>query len=377
VYNYANSPITIMNSQKDKIALITGINGQDGSYLAEYLLKKGYTVHGTKRLASTINTERIKHLIDYSAGIEHQGKIIIHHADLTDSSSLSRVVDLCKPTEIYNLAAQSHVAVSFEEPEFTANVDALGVLRLLEIIRRERRNIKLYQASTSELFGGINKGPYNENSLIDPRSPYAAAKAYAYYLVKQYRMAYNIYAVNGILFNHESPRRGENFVTRKISRGIAGILKGTQKYIGLGNLNATRDWGHAKEYVIAMYLMMQKETPEDYVIASGSQVTVRKFIEYCFRSIGIELEFSGEGTKEIGMVKKINKNPLSENKKEINYFPKLGDILVRVDSSLFRPLEVENLKGNSLKAKNNLGWVAKTSIEELAKEMVKADLKNI
>jgi len=365
-----------LNSRKDKIALITGINGQDGSYLAEHLLQQGYIVHGTKRLASTINTHRIKHLIDYSAGTEQQGKITIHHADLTDSSSLSRVVDLCKPTEIYNLAAQSHVAVSFEEPEYTANADALGVLRLLEIIRREKRDIKLYQASTSELFGGIHKGPYDENSLIDPRSPYAASKAYAYYLVKQYRMAYNIYAVNGILFNHESPRRGENFVTRKISRGISRILKESQTHIALGNLNASRDWGHAKEYVIAMNLMMLQTKPEDYVISSGNTVTVRKFIDYCFKSIGIELEFSGEGEREIGIVKKINKNPLNEFKKEINHFPKIGDILIRVDSKLFRPLEVENLKGNSLKAKNDLGWVAETSIEELAKEMVKADLKS-
>ena len=319
-----------MNSQKDKIALITGINGQDGSYLAEYLLQKGYEVHGTKRLASTINTQRIKHLIDYSAGTEQQGKIIIHHADLTDSSSLSRVVTLCEPTEIYNLAAQSHVAVSFEEPEYTANADALGVLRLLEIIRRERRNIKLYQASTSELFGGVNKGPYDENAVIDPRSPYAASKAYAYYLIKQYRMAYNLYAVNGILFNHESPRRGENFVTRKISRGVANILKGVQNYIALGNLNASRDWGHAKEYVIAMYLMMQQDKPEDYVISSGNTVTVRKFIEYCFISIGIELEFSGEGEMEIATVKKINNNSLKEFKNEINHFPRLGDILIRL-----------------------------------------------
>ena len=366
-----------MNSQKDKIALITGINGQDGSYLAEYLLQKGYEVHGTKRLASTINTQRIKHLIDYSAGTEQQGKITIHHADLTDSSSLSRVVNLCGPTEIYNLAAQSHVAVSFEEPEYTANADALGVLRLLEIIRREKRNIKLYQASTSELFGGIHKGPYNENSLIDPRSPYAASKAYAYYLIKQYRMAYNLYAVNGILFNHESPRRGENFVTRKISRGIAKILNGSQNHIALGNLNASRDWGHAKEYVVAMYLMMQQKIPEDYVIASGNTITVRKFIDYCFSSVGIELEFSGKGENEIGVVNKVTKNSLIGLKKEINYYPKIGDILIRVDSKLFRPLEVENLEGNSLKAKNNLGWEAKTKIENLAKEMVLSDLENI
>ena len=366
-----------MNSQTNKIALITGINGQDGSYLAEYLLQQGYVVHGTKRLASTINTQRIKHLIDYSAGTEQKGKIIIHHADLTDSSSLSRVVNLCQPTEIYNLAAQSHVAVSFEEPEYTANADALGVLRLLEIIRREKRNIKLYQASTSELFGGIHKGPYDENALIDPRSPYAASKAYAYYLIKQYRMAYNIYAVNGILFNHESPRRGENFVTRKISRGVAKILKGSQNHIALGNLNASRDWGHAKEYVVAMHLMMQQTKPEDYVIASGNSVTVRKFIDYCFKAIGIELEFSGESEREIGTVKKITKNSSIEFKKQINHFPKVGDILIRVDPKLFRPLEVENLEGNSLKAKNDLGWKAETSIEDLAKEMVISDLKNI
>ena len=366
-----------MNSQKEKIALITGINGQDGSYLAEYLLKKGYIVHGTKRLASTINTKRIKHLIDYSAGNEQQGKIILHHADLTDSSSLSRVVHLCKPTEIYNLGAQSHVAVSFEEPEYTANTDALGVLRLLEIIRRERGSIKLYQASTSELFGGMHKGPYDENSLIDPRSPYAASKAYAYYLIKQYRLAYNIYAVNGILFNHESPRRGENFVTRKISRGIAKILQGSQNHIALGNLNASRDWGHAREYVIAMHLMMQQTKPKDYVISSGNTVTVRKFIDYCFKSVGINIEFSGVGEKEVGTVKKIDMNTFSEFKTEVKHSPKIGDTLIRVDCKLFRPLEVENLEGNSLKAKNDLGWEAKTSIKDLAKEMVISDLKNI
>jgi GDPmannose 4,6-dehydratase len=364
-----------MNSTKNKVALITGINGQDGSYLAELLLQKGYIVHGTKRISSTINTNRIKHLIDYSAGTEQKGKIFIHHADLTDSSSLSRVVSLCRPTEIYNLAAQSHVAVSFEEPEYTANVDALGVLRLLEIIRRDHKHIKLYQASTSELFGGINKGPYDENTTIDPRSPYAAAKAYSYYLIKQYRTAYNLYAVNGILFNHESPRRGENFVTRKISRGISKILRGSQDYIALGNLNAIRDWGHAKEYVLAMYLMMQKTTPEDYVISSGTSVTVRTFITYCFQSIGVVIDFSGKGKEEIGTVIKVNKNSLIKNKK-IKHYPKIGDILVRVDSNLYRPLEVEDLQGNSLKAKNDLGWEAKTSIEELAKEMVWSDLKN-
>jgi GDPmannose 4,6-dehydratase len=366
-----------LNPQKDKIALITGINGQDGSYLAEYLLKKGYIVHGTKRLSSTINTKRIQHLIDYSAGSEQQGEIILHHADLTDSSSMSRVVSLCKPTEIYNLGAQSHVAVSFEEPEYTANTDALGVLRLLEIIRREGKDIKLYQASTSELFGGRHKGPYDENSLIDPRSPYAASKAYAYFLIKQYRLAYNLYAVNGILFNHESPRRGENFVTRKISRGLSKILKGSQNHIALGNLNASRDWGHAKEYVIAMHLMMQQTKPEDYVISSDNSVTVRKFIDHCFKTVGLELEFSGEGEKEIGVVKKINKDSFRKFKKDIKHFPKIGDILIRVDSKLFRPLDVEKLEGNSLKAKNNLGWTAKTSIEDLAKEMVISDLKNI
>ena len=365
-----------MNPKRNKIALITGINGQDGSYLAEYLLQKGYIVHGTKRLSSTINTERIKHLVDYSAGTGQQGKIILHHADLTDSSSLSRVVNLCKPTEIYNLAAQSHVAVSFEEPEYTANADALGVLRLLEIIRREKDNIKLYQASTSELFGGVNKGPYDENALIDPRSPYAASKAYSYYLIKQYRMAYNIFAVNGILFNHESPRRGENFVTRKISRGISKILKGSQNHIALGNLNASRDWGHAKEYVIAMHLMMQQENPDDYVIATGNSVTVREFIEYCFISIGIELKFSGVAKNEIGVVNTINENVLNKLKGKITHFPKKGDILIRVDSKLFRPLEVESLTGNSMKAKQNLGWIAKTSIQDLAKEMVRNDLIN-
>jgi GDPmannose 4,6-dehydratase len=365
-----------LNPKKNKTALITGINGQDGSYLAEYLLQQGYIVHGTKRLSSTINTGRIKHLVDYSAGTEQQGKIILHHADLTDSSSLSRVVNLCKPTEIYNLAAQSHVAVSFEEPEYTANADALGVLRLLEIIRREKNNIKLYQASTSELFGGVNKGPYDENALIDPRSPYAASKAYSYYLIKQYRMAYNIFAVNGILFNHESPRRGENFVTRKISRGISKILKGVQNHIALGNLDATRDWGHAKEYVVAMHLMMQQNKPEDYVIATGKSVTVREFINYCFNSIGIELKFSGKSEKEIGIVEKINENILNKFKDKITHVPNKGDILIRVDSKLFRPLEVESLTGNSMKAKQNLGWAAKTSIQNLAKEMVKHDLLN-
>ena len=363
---------------KKKTALITGINGQDGSYLAEFLLKKGYDVHGTKRRSSTITTQKIKHLIDYSYGVEQKGKISIYHADLTDSSSLNRVIDLVEPDEIYNLAAQSHVAVSFEEPEYTANSDALGVLRILEIIKRKKRKykIKFYQASTSELFGGQEKKSLNENSLINPRSPYAAAKAYAYYLVKQYRDAYNIFCVNGILFNHESPRRGENFVTRKITRGITNILNGKQKYISLGNLNAKRDWGHAKEYVEAMYLMLQKKQPKDYVIGTGKSISIRQFIILSFNHLGIKIKFYNKGIKEFGKVINVDKNKFLKNTFKKYEIPKIGSILIKVDKKLFRPLETDNLTANNKFAYKELNWKPKIKIEDLIKDMVSNDIIN-
>ena len=361
---------------KKKIALITGINGQDGSYLAELLIDKGYDVHGTKRRSSTITTQKIKHLIDYSGGIEQKGLINIYHADLTDSSSLSRVIDLVNPDEIYNLAAQSHVAISFEEPEYTANSDALGVLRLLEIVRRKKKRIKFYQASTSELFGGVNGGPYSEISAIDPKSPYAASKAYAYYLVKQYREAYNMYAVNGILFNHESPRRGENFITRKITIGIANILKNKQNFITLGNLNAERDWGHAKEYVEAMYLMMQKKQPKDYVIGTGKRISIREFLIYAFETLGIKIKFFNKGIKEIARIHDIKIDKFKKTTQGKLKLPKLNKIVIKINPKLFRPLETQKLISNPSLANKELKWKSKVTIKSLIKEMIINDLNN-
>ena len=357
-----------------KKALITGVNGQDGSYLCELLLSKGYEVHGTKRRSSTVTTGRIAHLLDSTQGVDVGGRIILHHADVTDSSSINRVIDSIEPDEIYNLAAQSHVAVSFDEPEYTANSDALGVLRCLEAIRRRDSGIRFYQASTSELYGGQETAKYNELSPLNPRSPYAAAKAYAYYIVKQYREAYGIYAVNGILFNHESPRRGENFVTKKITLGISRILEGSQKKILLGNLSAKRDWGHARDYVEAMWKMLQCETPADYVIATGKAFSIREFLSLAFSIVGIEISFEGTGIHERGVVSGIDPDLLS---KYTNRRIEIGAELVAVHESYFRPLEVDHLVGDSTKARVELNWIPKTPFAELVEEMVISDIHSL
>jgi GDPmannose 4,6-dehydratase len=354
-----------------KKALITGVNGQDGSYLCELLLSKGYEVHGTKRRSSTITTGRISHLLDSTQGVDVGGRIILHHADVTDSSSINRIIDNIEPNEIYNLAAQSHVAVSFDEPEYTANSDALGVLRCLEAIRRRNSGIKFYQASTSELFGGQETTSYSELSPLNPRSPYAAAKAYAYYIVKQYREAYGIYAANGILFNHESPRRGENFVTKKITLGIARILEGSQKKILLGNLSAKRDWGHARDYVEAIWMVLQCDVPQDYVIATGKAYSIREFLSLAFSIVGIKIVFEGIGLYERGIVAEIDHNILD---KYATTKIKLGCELVAVNESYFRPLEVDHLVGDSSKARAELGWTPKTTFAELVEEMVLSDI---
>ena len=338
-----------------KKALITGITGQDGSYLAEFLLNKGYEVHGIKRRASLINTNRIDHL--YQDPHDKNRKLILHHGDLTDSSSLIRIIQDVQPDEIYNLAAQSHVAVSFEQPEYTANSDALGALRILEAIRilSLEKKTKYYQASTSELFGFTKESPQNEKTPFYPRSPYAAAKIYAYWITVNYREAYGIYACNGILFNHESPVRGETFVTRKITRALARIKLGLQKKFYLGNLDALRDWGHAKDYVEAQWLMLQQNKPEDFVIATGKQYSVRDFVNEASKILNIEIIWKGKGVKEAGFM----------NGKEI----------IKVDPRYFRPTEVENLLGDSSKAKKKLNWKPKISFHTLVKEMVNRDFK--
>jgi len=339
-----------------KKALITGITGQDGAYLAELLLEKGYEVHGVKRRTSLFNTDRIDHL--YQDPHDKSPKFILHHGDLTDSSSLIRIIQEVQPDEIYNLAAQSHVAVSFEEPEYTANSDALGALRILEAIRilGLEKKTKYYQASTSELFGEVQETPQNEKTPFHPRSPYAVAKLYAYWITINYREAYGIYACNGILFNHESPIRGETFVTRKITRALARIKLGLQEQLFLGNMNATRDWGHAKDYVEMQWLMLQQDKPEDFVISTGVQYSVRDFVNMAAKELDIELKWDGSGVDETG-------SDIAT-----------GEIIIRVDPRYFRPTEVETLLGDSTKAKEKLGWTPKISFEELVKEMVAYDL---
>ncbi len=350
-----------------KKALITGITGQDGSYLAEFLLEKGYEVHGIKRRSSLFNTQRIDHL--YQDPHIDGKRLILHYGDLTDSSNLTRILQQVQPDEVYNLAAQSHVAVSFESPEYTADVDALGTLRLLEAIRflGLEKKTKFYQASTSELYGLVQETPQRETTPFYPRSPYAVAKLYAYWITINYREAYGIYACNGILFNHESPRRGETFVTRKITRGLAYIALGLEKCLYLGNLNALRDWGHAKDYVRMQWLMLQQEQPEDFVIATGQQFSVRQFIQWSAQELGIYLRFEGEGVDEIAVVEQIIGN--------IATGLKVGDIIVRVDARYFRPTEVETLLGEPQKAKEKLGWIPEITVQEMCKEMVQEDLK--
>ena len=350
-----------------KKALITGITGQDGAYLAEFLLNKGYEVHGIKRRTSLFNTDRIDHL--YQGPHEIKRNFILHHGDLTDSSSLIHIVEKVQPDEIYNLAAQSHVAVSFEEPEYTANSDALGTLRILEAIRilGLAQKTRFYQASTSELYGKVQETPQTEKTPFYPRSPYAVAKMYAYWIVVNYREAYNLFACNGILFNHESPLRGETFVTRKITRALARIFLGLQDCLYLGNLDAKRDWGHARDYVEMQWLMLQQEKPEDFVIATGKQYSVRDFVNVAGEELGIQLRWQGEGTEETGIIDRL---PEDFNGAHL----KVGDIIVRVDPRYFRPTEVETLLGNPAKAKDKLGWTPKTSFQQLVSEMMKADL---
>ncbi len=348
-----------------KKALITGITGQDGAYLAEFLLAKGYEVHGIKRRSSLFNTDRIDHL--YQDPHETNRRFMLHHGDLTDSSSLVRIIQTVQPDEIYNLAAQSHVAVSFEEPEYTANSDALGALRLLEAMRILNLGDKtrFYQASTSELYGLVQQIPQTETTPFYPRSPYAVAKLYAYWITVNYREAYGFYACNGILFNHESPIRGETFVTRKITRAFARIGLGLQDCVYLGNIDAKRDWGHAQDYVKMQWLMLQQDGPEDFVIATGEQHSVREFIEICAQQLGFALVWSGQGTDEIATVTAVDKPELKL---------KVGQIVVKIDPRYYRPTEVETLLGDAGKARQKLGWQAEISFQELVAEMLAADV---
>lgn len=350
-----------------KKALITGVTGQDGSYLAEFLLKKGYEVHGIKRRSSLFNTERVDHIFE-DPHVENN-KFKLHYGDLTDSSNLTRIMQEVQPDEVYNLGAQSHVAVSFESPEYTADVDALGALRLLEAIRflGLDKKSRFYQASTSELYGLVQETPQTENTPFYPRSPYGVAKLYAYWITVNYRESYNIYACNGILFNHESPRRGETFVTRKITRGLANISQGLEKVLYMGNLDALRDWGHAKDYVRMQWMMLQQDKAEDFVIATGVQFSVRQFILWSAENLGIELEFRGKGENEVGIVKSLDKARVSGLD--------IGDTIVKIDPRYFRPAEVETLLGSPAKAKEKLGWVPEITVEEMCKEMVEEDLK--
>jgi len=351
-------------AQTPKVALITGITGQDGAYLAEFLLKKGYVVHGIKRRSSLFNTDRIDHL--YKDPHVDGRKFILHYGDLTDSTNLIRIVQDVKPDEIYNLAAQSHVAVSFEEPEYTANADGIGALRLLEAIRicGLEKTTRFYQASTSELYGLVQETPQKETTPFYPRSPYAVAKLYAYWITVNYREAYGIYACNGILFNHESPIRGETFVTRKITRALARIVLGLQDCLYLGNMSALRDWGHAKDYVEMQWLMLQQDVAEDFVIATGVQYSVREFVDLAAKELGITLAFEGEGENEIARITAVN-NPDAKCK--------VGDTVVRVDPRYFRPTEVETLLGDPTKAKQKLGWTPVTTLQQLVSEMAQSD----
>jgi len=350
-----------------KVALITGVTGQDGSYLAEFLLEKGYIVHGIKRRASLFNTNRVDHIYQ-DPHINHR-HFILHYGDLSDSSNLTRIIQETQPDEIYNLGAQSHVAVSFESPEYTADVDGMGTLRILEAIRilGLEKKTRFYQASTSELYGLVQEIPQKETTPFYPRSPYAVAKLYAYWITVNYREAYGIYACNGILFNHESPRRGETFVTRKITRGLANIAQGIETCLYMGNMDALRDWGHAKDYVRMQWMMLQQDSPEDFVIATGVQYSVREFILKSATQLGITLEFKGEGVDEKAVVVHINGN----NAPGI----KIGDVIVQIDPRYFRPTEVETLLGDPSKAKQKLGWVPEITLDQMIEEMVAYDLE--
>lgn len=353
-------------TNKLKKALITGITGQDGAYLAELLLAKGYEVHGIKRRASLLNTQRIDHL--YQDPHESQRRLILHYGDLTDSTNIIRIIQQVQPDEIYNLGAMSHVQVSFEEPEYAANTDGLGTLRILEAVRLLglSKKTRIYQASTSELYGLVQETPQKETTPFYPRSPYAVAKLYGYWIMVNYREAYGLYACNGILFNHESPLRGETFVTRKITRAAAEIALGLRDKLWLGNLNAKRDWGHARDYVEAMWLMLQQKQPSDYVIATGQTTTVRDFVKLAFAHVGIELDFRGQGEKERGVVARVTDPTIKLRS---------GQTIVEVDERYFRPTEVEVLLGDASKAQRELGWRPKHTLDDIAREMVAADLK--
>lgn len=350
-----------------KKALITGVTGQDGSYLAEFLLEKGYEVHGIKRRASSFNTQRVDHI--FQDPHENNRNFHLHYGDLTDTSNLTRLISEIEPDEVYNLGAQSHVAVSFESPEYTADVDAIGTLRLLEAIRflGLEKKTKFYQASTSELYGLVQETPQKETTPFYPRSPYAVAKLYAYWITVNYREAYDMYACNGILFNHESPRRGETFVTRKITRGLANIAQGLEPCLFLGNMDALRDWGHAKDYVRMQWMMLQQDQPEDFVISTGVQYSVRQFVTWTAENLGITLRFEGEGVDEKGIVESIkgDRAPALQE----------GDVIVQVDPRYFRPAEVETLLGDPTKAKEKLGWTPEITVQEMCAEMVEEDLK--
>ena len=355
-----------MNNKK-KIALITGITGQDGSYLAELLLDKGYEVHGIKRRSSSFNTQRLDHI--YQDPHDDNLNLTLHYGDLTDSSNLIRIIQEIKPDEIYNLGAQSHVAVSFDSPEYTADVDALGALRILEAIRilGLEKKTRYYQASTSELYGEVQESPQTEKTPFNPQSPYAVAKLYAYWIVENYRKAYGIFACNGILFNHESPRRGETFVTRKITRGLTNIAVGLEKCLYMGNIDALRDWGHARDYVLMQWMMLQQDYPEDFVIATGHQYSVRDFILWSAKELGLIIEFEGKGLNELGVIRKIQGDKCPSLS--------VGDVIIKIDERYFRPLEVESLLGNPTKAEKILGWKPQVSAQEMCAEMVASDLK--
>ncbi|RMH45805.1 MAG: GDP-mannose 4,6-dehydratase [Alphaproteobacteria bacterium] len=350
-----------------KRALITGITGQDGSYLAEFLLEKGYEVHGIKRRASLFNTQRIDHI--YQDPHEANPQLRLHYGDLTDTSNLTRILAEVRPDEVYNLGAQSHVAVSFEVPEYTADVDAIGTLRLLEAIRflGLEKTTRFYQASTSELYGQVAESPQTERTPFHPRSPYAVAKLYAYWITVNYREAYGMYACNGILFNHESPRRGETFVTRKITRGLANIAQGLERCLYMGNIDALRDWGHARDYVRMQWLMLQQDTPDDFVIATGEQHSVREFLTWAAEDLGISLRFEGTGLDEVGVVEAVSGDRAPAVRP--------GDVIVRIDPRYFRPAEVETLLGDPTKAREKLGWVPEIGPREMCREMVEEDLK--
>ena len=349
-----------------KTALITGVTGQDGSYLAEFLLEKGYTVHGIKRRASQFNTQRVDHI--YQDPHLENARFKLHYGDLTDATNLIRIVQETQPDEIYNLGAQSHVAVSFESPEYTADVDAMGTLRLLEAIRilGREKTTRFYQASTSELYGLVREVPQTENTPFYPRSPYAVAKLYAYWMCVNYRESYGIYACNGILFNHESPRRGETFVTRKVTRGLANIACGIESCLYMGNIDALRDWGHARDYVRMQWLMLQQETPEDFVIATGQQISVREFIEKSAGYLGVKLRWEGRGVDELGIVDDVNGEAAAALRP--------GQIIIRIDPRYFRPTEVETLLGDATKAKEKMGWVPEITVEQMIEEMIHYDL---